>query len=168
MKTLLIAIGALASVACIEPPRAPVNANGASQLVVAGQSPPPSTADATMPASLPPPLAPQAAIQGNATYRAGNTFIILGGAAIAGGIAFTVLGVVLPCKLGDSGCTSQSDVASQKSFGDAFIGVGIGAIIVGVISLGVGIPVAIVGANQTKRDLGYALLVDRRGFGFRF
>lgn len=168
MKRIVLAAAASLSIACIEPARAPVNAGGTTALVAPGQSPPPSTSDASMPPSFPPPLQPAAAMQGNATYRTGNTFIVLGSAFAAAGIAFTVLGVVLPCKLGDTGCATQADVDSEKSMGNAFVGVGVASIIGGVVLLGIGIPVAIVGANQAKHDLGYALVVDRRGFGFRF
>ncbi len=59
-------------------------------------------------------------------------------------------------------------MTSQKSLGDTFLGVGIASMIGGVILIGVAIPLLVIGANQTKRDLGYALVVDRRGFGFRF
>lgn len=170
MRTLAVAAVAasLAAAACIEPPRAAVSPNGVSELVQPGGSPPPTSPDANMPASLPPPLAPAAAVQGNATYRTGSTFIVVGSAFAAAGVAFVVLGVVLPCKLGDTDCPTPTDVQDQKSMGDAFLGLGVGAIITGVVMLGIGIPLAVVGANQARRELGYAFVADQHGFGVRF
>ena len=107
-------------------------------------------------------------VQTNGTYRTGSTFMTIGAVGIGAGIAFAVLGAVLPCKLGDPGCSTQSDVDSQKSTGDALLATGIGAMIVGVVCLAVGIPLAVVGANEVKRQLGYALLVTPNGAGFRF
>jgi ABC-type Fe3+ transport system permease subunit len=91
-----------------------------------------------------------------------------GAVGIGAGIAFVVLGVVLPCKLGDPGCSTQAEVASEKSVGDAFLATGIGAMIVGAVCLAVGIPLAVAGANEVKHQLGYALLVGPHGAGFRF
>ena len=107
-------------------------------------------------------------VQTNGTYRTGSTFMTIGAVGIGDGIAFAVLGAVLPCKLGDPGCSTQVDVDSQKTTGDALLATGIGAMIVGVVCLAVDIPLAVVGANEVKRQLGYALLVTPNGAGFRF
>ena len=161
------AVVALAAAACIEPQAASPATQG-SVLVRPGQSPPPTTSDATMPASFPPPPAAASVVQTNGLYRTGSTLISVGAAGIGAGIAFAVLGAVLPCKLGDPDCPTQADVDSQKSLGNAFLGTGIGAMILGAVFVAVGIPLAIVGANQVKRQLGYALLVTPNGAGFRF
>ena len=166
-SNVFVLAASLAAVACVEPPQ-PVSPNGVSQLVAPGQSPPPTSPDANMPASLPPPLAASAAMQGNPTYRTGSTFIVLGASSLAGGIAFAVLGVVLPCKLGDQDCSTPDQVQSQKSLGDAFLGVGIGAIVLGGVLLAVGVPLAVVGANQARREAGYGFFADPHGLGLRF
>jgi len=163
----IAAVVALAAAACIEPQAASPVQQG-SVLVRPDQSPPPTTSDATMPASFPPPPPAESVAQTNGLYRTGWRLISIGAVAIGTGIAFAVLGAVLPCKLGDPNCLTQADVDGQKSLGNAFLGTGIGAMIVGAVFVAVGIPLSIVGANQVKRQLGYALLVTPNGAGFRF
>jgi len=166
-SNVFVLAASLAAAACVEQPQ-PVSPNGVSQLVAPGQSPPPTSPDATLPPSMPAPLAASAAMQGNATYRTGSTFIVLGGSSIGGGIVFAILGVVLPCKLGDQNCSTPDQVQSQKSFADAFLDVGIGAIVLGGVLLAIGIPLAVVGANQARREAGYGFFADPHGLGLRF
>ncbi|HEY1957229.1 MAG TPA: hypothetical protein VGH28_16535 [Polyangiaceae bacterium] len=165
---MLFALAAsVATVACIEPqPVTP--ANGSSALVAPGQSPPPTTPDARLPASLPPPPAASDLAQSNPTYRTGSRLSILGGALLGAGIALVVVGALIPCKLGDANCPTQGDVDSQNVLVTTFLGVGVGSLIVGGVLLAIGIPVSVIGANQVRHQLGYAFFADSHGLGLHF
>lgn len=104
-----------------------------------------------MPTSLPPPANAAAMLPQNPTYTMGSSFAGVGlGLGIVGGV-FAVLGVVLPC---NDASNPNCDVASDKKFGDTFVNIGIGGLVVGAVCLAVGIPLLVVGANQVRREMG--------------
>jgi hypothetical protein len=166
MKRLVAGVLIVTTWGCFAPPGA--QQGPTSMLVPPGGSPPPTTANAGMPPSLPPPPAAASLVQRNALYGTGLTVLGIGGGSLGAGIIFAVLGAtVIPCKLGDSSCPTQADVTDAKNVSNAFIGVGVAAIVVGVIAIGISIPLLIAGANQVRRQMGYAYL-GPDGAGFRF
>lgn len=148
-------------------------ASGAGQtgvLVRPGGGPAPSSPNATMPASLPPPAAPTTLAQRNVMFNTGSTLTGVGAGLVIGGAVFTVVGAVVPCK--DSGCKSASEAKSDKALGDVFIGVGAAAFVVGGVALAIGIPVWIAGYGQISRQVeaggGSAWFVAPDGVGVHF
>lgn len=172
-STWALAAFALGAFACVPPGKAAADATAAGQtggLVRPNGSPAPSSPDATMPASLPPPPAPTTLAQRNRLYTLGQGFAGGGiGLMVAGGV-FVTLGAVLPCK--GTGCKTAKEAETDKTMGDVFVGLGAGGLIAGGVFLAIGIPLWVAGHGQISRQLergseeGLYLAPD--GFGVRF
>lgn len=135
-------------------------------LVRPGGGPRPSSPDPAMPASLPVPPTQATLAQRNVLYSTGTTFTGVGAGLVIGGAVFVTLGVVLPCK--DSACKSTSERNGDKALGDALIGGGVAAFIIGGVCLATGIPMMVVGADQIRTQVQSGFYATPDGFGVRF
>jgi hypothetical protein len=147
LRALGIAVVCLASLGCMDQQSVRGSAVTGG-LARPGGAPPPTSNDATMPTSLPPPPNATAMLPQNSTYKTGSS-LTAGGAGLAvAGVTFIILGQVLPCKAGDPGC----DVNTAKSEGNLFTNLGIAGLVIGAVGLAVGIPLLVVGANQVRAE----------------